>query len=282
MEHATEWSKLAELLPQLSREYSASAMRYRILLSVLILLPPLLIPLEAAKWFGKQPLLVAFFILLYLGACVAMLYYTGKWVDNLKAFGVERIAEDRLCSRTLDRIERDSGKSGEMSFEELYLTDGSGLERRTRKQIIYAENDIEVNMDRGQKLFANNNVPLMINTGIVLVFCLYIAIGAPFLAIDWQLWTQQALLFMVPLGIFFIQTNFRQHQLNQVLSLQLLEYITDDDAREAADNPVETLDELQEDAEAEQQESVDVTELELSPEEFRQEEGGEEGVQAQA
>jgi len=139
----------------------------------------------------------------------------------------------------LDRIARDAGRSEHMNFEEIYLTDGSGLERRTRKHIIYAENDIEMTMDRGQQLFANNNIPLMINTGIVLLFCLYIVVGAPFLALDWPLWIQQALLLLVPLLIYVIQTLFRQHLLNEVLALQLLRHINGEEDLE--DESVEAM-----------------------------------------
>lgn len=288
VEHALDWSKLAELLPQLGREYARLAARYRIVLTVLAMLPPLLIPLEAAKWFSRNPAVITTFVCIYLLIAAAIFVYTTRWVENVRSFGQRRIMEDRLCSRTLDRIERDHGKSGEMSFEEIYLTDGSGLERRTRKQIIYSENDIEVNMDRGQKLFANNNVPLMINTAIVAAYCLFTIIGGfvlPYDAIQGQgklMVVQGVMLVCVPAAIFVIQGSYRQHLLNLVIAEQLLEYITDDDAREAMDSFVPQLPAEEAGNEEYAEESTGVESLQAATGGDSSEDPGDEGVQAQA
>lgn len=230
VEHASDWSKLEQLLPQLGKEYQKLSTTYGIFLKVLAVLPPLLIPLEAMQWYSGKTSMLLLSLLIYVIVAVPIYLFTGRWIENLRAFAVARIEEEDLLPKMLDRIERDPTTSGEMSFEEIYLTDGSGLERSTRRQVVYAENDIEVNMDRGDKLFGNNNIPLMVNTVLVAIFCIYTIIGSFFLANEGLAWAiQQAMLVVLPLAIYIIQGSFRQHQLNAVLVEELHSYITGGD-----------------------------------------------------
>lgn len=239
VEHVEDWSKLAELLPQLGREYAKRAGLYRIFLTVVALLPPLLIPMEAFRRFEHSPAFIGLAIGIYVLIAIPLFFLTGRYIENLRSFGVGRIDEEELMPRMLERIESDAGKSQQMVFEELYLNDGTGLEWRTRKHIVYAENDIELNMDRGEKLFGNSNVPLMINTGLVALFCIYTIIGGFFYASEDSavqtvlMVIQQILLILMPLAIYIVQNNFRQHQLNFVIAEELLRFIKGEDSPEA-------------------------------------------------
>jgi MFS family permease len=236
VEHEADWSKLADLLPQLGREYAKRAGLYRIFLTVVAILPPLLIPIEAFRWYEHNPAMLGLAFGIYAIIAIPLFLLTGRYVENLRSFAEERIAEEELLPRMLDRIVSDAGKSEQMVFEELYLNDGSGLEWRTRKHIVYAENDIELNMDRGQKLFGNNNVPLMINTGLVALFCVYSIVGGFYFANDESRsqgviqGIQQGLLLALPVAIYTIQGYFRQHQLNFVVAGQLLSFIKGDES----------------------------------------------------
>ena len=287
VEHAEDWSKLAELLPQLSKEYAGQAERHCLLLILVAMIPPLLLPMEAAKWFSHSVGLLLLFTCIYTGVAYVLFRYTRQWVENVRGFAKNRIAEEGIQAKLLDRIERDAGKSEQMSFDEIYLIDGSGLERRTRKHIIYAENDIEMHMDRGQKLFANNNVPLMINTAIIALFCIYTIIGGFIFASDDNKVqgvieiVQRILLILMPLAIYIVQNNFRLHLFNQVLADELLGFIAGEPEPEPQAAAIEAGQPAEE-QEAEADNSLELG-MELSHANGKAaEDAADEGLQAQA